>query len=180
MRSIFVVVADVFVQQAFQMPFIHHDHVVKEILAAVANPTLGDTILPWTSKPGPLWLDAKALHGFDDFFIESCAAIEDQVAGCRVIRKCVAQLLNNSGTARMPGHIAVKDSPSIMRHDEEAVKHAEGERRQGEEVHGSHRFAMVIQKCRPSLRGSGSLGAFLIQRNTVCSEMSKPSIFSSL
>jgi hypothetical protein len=60
MRSIFVIVTEVFIQQAFQMPFIHHDHVVKEIPAAVANPTLGDTILPWTSKTGPLWLDAKA------------------------------------------------------------------------------------------------------------------------
>jgi hypothetical protein len=44
MRSIFVIVAEVFIQQVFQMPFIHHDHVVKEIPAAVANPTLGDTI----------------------------------------------------------------------------------------------------------------------------------------
>jgi hypothetical protein len=43
MHSISVIVAEVFIQQAFQMPFIHHDHVVKEIPAAVANPTLGDT-----------------------------------------------------------------------------------------------------------------------------------------
>src|SRR5271156_2820911 len=152
MRSIFVVVADVLVQQAFQMPFIRNDHVVKEIPAAIANPTLANTVLPWTLETGPLWLDAKALHCVDDFFIEICTVIEDQVAGCRVIRKCVAQLLNNPGTARMLGHVAVKDSPSIMRNDEEAVKHAEGERRQSEEVHGSNRFAMVIQKCCPSLR----------------------------
>ena len=87
MRSIFVKVAEVFIQQAFQMPFIHHDHVVKEIPAAVANPTLGDTILPWSSKTGPLWLDAKALHCVDDFFIEIRSAIEDQVAGRGVIGK---------------------------------------------------------------------------------------------
>jgi len=51
------------------MPFIHNDHVVKEIPAAVANQTLGDTILPRTSKTGLLWLDAKPLHCVDDFFI---------------------------------------------------------------------------------------------------------------
>ena len=90
MRSIFVVVADAF--EAFQMPFIHHDDVVKEIPAAVANPTLGNTTLPWTSKTGPLWLDAKTLHCEDGFLIEARDAIEDQVAGCRVIRKRVAQL----------------------------------------------------------------------------------------
>ena len=68
-------------------------------------------------------------------------------------------------TARMPGLVAVKDSPSIMGNDEEAVKHAEGERRQGEEVHGSNRFTMVIQKCCPSLRRFWIRCAFLIQRN---------------
>ena len=114
MRSIFVIVAEVFIQQAFQMPFIHHDHVVKEIPAAVANPTLGDTILPWTSKTGPLWLNAKALHCVDDFFIEICTALEDQVAGCRVIRKCVAQLLNNSGVAR-------QNSDQLLNHANEPV-----------------------------------------------------------
>jgi len=54
MRSIFVVVADVLVQQAFQMPFIRNDHVVKEIPAAIANPTLANTVLPWTLETGPL------------------------------------------------------------------------------------------------------------------------------
>jgi hypothetical protein len=39
------------------------------------EPTLGDTILPWTSKTGPLWLDAKALHGVGNFFIEICTAM---------------------------------------------------------------------------------------------------------
>jgi hypothetical protein len=43
----------------------------------------------------------------------------------------------------------VKDAPSIMRNDEEAVKHAEGERRQGEEVHVSHRFTNGYSEMPP-------------------------------
>jgi hypothetical protein len=51
----------------------------------------------------------------------------------------------------MPGHIEVKDTPPIVRDDEEALKDAESQRRHGEKVHGSDDFAMVAQKRRPSL-----------------------------
>jgi hypothetical protein len=44
-----------------------------------------------------------------------------------------------------------------------------GERRHGKEVHGSNRFAMVIQKCRPSLRRLGISGS-----------LSHPTQYSSL
>jgi hypothetical protein len=125
MRAIVVVVTDVLIQQAFQMPFIHNDDMVKQIAAAVANPTLGNTVLPWTLETGPLGLNAKALHGVDDFLIEARAAIKDQVAGRRVIGKSFAKLLDNPGTVRMLGHGAMKDTSSIMRDDKEAVKHAD-------------------------------------------------------
>src|SRR5580658_3414902 len=98
MRAIVLVVMDVLVHQPFQMPFIQHDHMVEQIVTAVANPTLGNTVLPWTSETGPLWLNAKALHGVDDFLIEARAAIKDQVARGRVIGKSFAKLLDNPGT----------------------------------------------------------------------------------
>jgi hypothetical protein len=41
MRSIFIVVPDVFVHQQFQMPLIRRDHMVDQIAAPVANPGLG-------------------------------------------------------------------------------------------------------------------------------------------
>jgi len=125
MRAIVVVVKDVCVQQPLQLSFIQDDHMVKQIPAAVAHPTLGNTVLPWTLETGPLWLNAKALHGVDDFLIEARAAIKDQVAGRRVIGKSFAKLLDNPGTVRMLGHGAMKDTPSIMRDDKEAVKHAD-------------------------------------------------------
>ena len=53
------------------MPFVENDHMVEQIAAAVADPTLGNAILPRTSKAGSLGLDAEALHGVDHFFIEA-------------------------------------------------------------------------------------------------------------
>ena len=135
MRPVVVIITDVLAHKAFQMSFAENDRVVEDIPAAVADPALGHAVLPRTSETGPLRLDAEGLHRVDHFFIELRAAIEDQIAGCRVVRKCLAQLLDHPGTGRMLGHIPMEDSPPIMRDDEEAVQNAKGERRHGKEVH---------------------------------------------
>jgi hypothetical protein len=44
MRAIFVVVGNVFTEQAFQVPFIERDDVIQQFSAAAAHPTLGDAI----------------------------------------------------------------------------------------------------------------------------------------
>jgi len=101
--------------------FIENDHMVKQIAAAVTHPALGNTVLPRTSITCPLGLDAKHLHGVDQFLIELRAAIKDQVTRRSVIRECLAQLLNRPGAGRMLSHIAMKDASPIMRNHEEAV-----------------------------------------------------------
>jgi len=57
MRSIFMIVAEVFIHQPSQMSLIHHDRMVDQITAAAANPALGNAVLPRTSEAGPLGLD---------------------------------------------------------------------------------------------------------------------------
>ena len=52
MRPVVVMVADILAHQPFQMPSIENDHMVEEIPAAVADPTLGDTVLPRASEAG--------------------------------------------------------------------------------------------------------------------------------
>jgi hypothetical protein len=79
----------------------------------------------------------------------------------------------------MPGHIEMQDTPPVMSDDEKAVEYAEGQRWHCEEIHCSNRFTMIIQKAVHRFAGSGLLGAFLIQRSAVRSEMSQLSIFSS-
>ncbi len=85
MRPVLVIIADVLVHQTFQMPLVQDRHMIEQITAAVVDPTFGNAILPRTSKAGSLGLDAEALHCVDDFFIEVCTAIEDQIARSRVV-----------------------------------------------------------------------------------------------
>src|SRR5450631_4336181 len=105
MSPVLVIITNVSGHQAFQMPFIHNDHMVEQFLTAVFNPALRISVLAGTSETGPLWLDAEALYSVDDFLIEVCAAIEDQIARSRVIWECLAQLLNYPGAGWMPGHV---------------------------------------------------------------------------
>ena len=51
----------------------------------------------------------------------------------------------------MFGHVAVENSPPIMRNDEEAVQHAESQRRNGEEIHCGDGFTMILEKSCPAL-----------------------------
>src|SRR5215469_12160838 len=51
----------------------------------------------------------------------------------------------------MPGHIAMQNAPAIVADEEEAVKHREGDRGNGEEIHRSYSFPMVTKKGEPTL-----------------------------
>ena len=77
MRSIVMIVADVFFHQPFQMTFIQHDHMVEQISAAVADPALPNAILPRTSEAGSLWLDAEAFHGTYHFCVKVSGSVKD-------------------------------------------------------------------------------------------------------
>jgi len=121
---------------------------VKQIAAAAADSALGDTVLPRTLEAGSLGMDAEALHCVDHFFFELRATIGDQVARRQVVGKDLAQLLDDPGAAPMSVHFTVKDTPPIMRDDEEAaVENTKGQRRHGEEIHCRDGFTMVAQAC---------------------------------
>jgi hypothetical protein len=67
-NSVFVVVVNVFAQQAMQMSFVHGDHVIQQLPASAADPSLGDSILPWTPMGRSLRLDPDILDRLGDSF----------------------------------------------------------------------------------------------------------------
>src|ERR1035437_4716173 len=95
MGSVVVVIADVIIHQTFQVLLIQDDYMVEQISAAVADPAFCNSVLPRTSETGPFGLDSEALYGIDHLRVELCTAIKDQVAGRRVVKECLAQLLNH-------------------------------------------------------------------------------------
>ena len=51
----------------------------------------------------------------------------------------------------MPCDVAVQDAAAIVADYEKAVEHAEGDRRNREEIHGGNGFPMVTKKGEPAL-----------------------------
>ena len=77
------------------MALIQHDHMVKQISPAVTHESLGDAVLLWALETVPFGLDAEGLNGGNNFFAKAGSSIEDQVAGRRVVRERLTQLLNH-------------------------------------------------------------------------------------
>jgi len=82
-----------------------------------------------------------------------CIVIKDDEPMSRLIRKSLAQRLDDPTAGRMPRDIEVQDAFPVVADDEEAVEHIEGKRRDGEEVHRRDNFTVIAQKGLPALRG---------------------------
>src|SRR5258708_18753812 len=74
---------------------------------------------------------------------------DERWSGCK--GKCFWQLLDDPQACRMLGDIEVQDAPTIVTDDEKAIKHAEGDRRNSEEVHRGNRFPVFAKKGKPAL-----------------------------
>jgi hypothetical protein len=79
MCAVVVVVTNVLVHQAFQMTLIEDNNMIELISAAIANPALGDAILPQASETGSFGLNAEALYAVDHLFIEIRSPVENQI-----------------------------------------------------------------------------------------------------
>ena len=66
MSPVFVTVVDVVFQQSSQVPLVQNDHVVEQIPTHTSDPTLGDAVLPGTSKSRSDRFCAVLFDGRDD------------------------------------------------------------------------------------------------------------------
>ena len=149
MSSILVVVAYVVCKKPLEMALIEGDDMIEQVAPATTHPPLSDSVLPRTSEGGADRLCAQRFHSGQDFKSEFGVAIKGQVLGRRMIRESLAQLLHDPSAGRVPGHVAVQDSPTVVANDEKAIQNTERESGNGEEVHGGDRFAVIVNKGLP-------------------------------
>lgn len=79
-----------------------------------------------------------------------------------------------TNTVFSPEHLG-----TTLQLNQKSSEQAEGDGRDGEEIHGRDGFPMVTKKGEQRLAGSGFLWVRFIQREIVLSETSKPSMRSS-
>ena len=68
--SVVVVVIDIFPKKASKVVLVQDDHVIQQLPASAANPSLGNPILPWTSKGRSSRGNSNVLDRFGDPFRE--------------------------------------------------------------------------------------------------------------
>ncbi len=144
MRSVVVVVTEVLVHKTLQVPLIENDDMIQEVSSTIPDPALGNAVLSRASEAGSFGLNTETLYGAQHLVIEVCGSVKDQIFWRGVVGKCFPQLLRNPSTAWMSGHIAMKNSPSVMRYDEETIENSECERRHDEEIHCGDGLAMIV------------------------------------
>src|SRR5258706_9762769 len=150
MRAVLVVVANILREQAFQVAFVHCDDVIQEITPATPYPTLCDSILPRTFERGADRTHAQGSNRCGHFQSILGITIKDDEPRSGSEGKCFSQLLDDPRACRMLCDIEVQDAPTIVTDDEEAIEHAEGDRRNREEVHRGNRFPVVAEKGKPA------------------------------
>src|SRR5260370_19969274 len=158
MRAVLVVVANILREQASQVAFVNCNDVIQEITPATPYPTLCDSILPRTFERGADRTHAQGSNRRGHFQSILGITIKDDEPRSGSKWKCFSQLLDDPQARRMLCDIKVQDAPTIVTDDEKAIEHAEGDRRNREEVHRGNRFPVITEKGKPAL------GRFRISR----------------
>jgi hypothetical protein len=130
--------------------FVNCDDVIQEITPATPYPTLCDSILPRTFERSADRIHYQGSNRCGDFQSILGITIKDDEPWSGFKWKCFSQLLDDPQACRMLGDIEVQDTPTVVTDDEKAIKHAEGDRRNSEEVHRGNRFPVITEKGKPA------------------------------
>jgi len=87
MRAVFVVVANVFRKQTFEMASVHCDDVIQQITPAALDPSFRDSVLPWTLERSPNAPDSHRPNRGWNFGPILRIAVEEEKPRSRLERK---------------------------------------------------------------------------------------------
>src|ERR1019366_1695376 len=151
MSAVLMVIGDICCEQPFQMGFVERDHVIKQIVPAALDPSLGHAVLPWTLNRGTDRLHLQRADRRSNFEAELGITIKDQESWTSYNGKCFSKLLYHPSARRMARHIEVRDLSSVVTDHEKAVEQTKSYRRDREEIHRRNRLPMVSQEDKPAL-----------------------------
>ena len=161
------------------MVFIDYDDMVEQITAARPNESFRNAVLPWTSETRSLRFETEALDCIHYVAVEIRSTFKNQIFGCAIVGEGLSQLLRHPSASGMPRGIEMKNPSSLMRDHEETVQHTKVSVGTVKKSIAAMASRWLLKNAAHRVAGSGFLGALRIQRKTVRSERSKPSIFSS-
>jgi len=109
------------------VPLVQNDHVIEQIPTHTSDPALGNAVLPGTSKSGSDGFCTMLFDHRDDIGRKLRVPVEDQEPVRLVVSPSFAQLQCDPQGVGMAGYVAVKNSPSVVSDDKEAIENTKCE-----------------------------------------------------
>src|SRR2546425_4979313 len=153
MRSRVEVIAEVSLQNPFQMPFSEHDHVIEAFSANTSNEPFREWILPGTFRCSEHLLDSHSLNPVSEITTVHPVTVTDQISWCSIFRKRFDNLLRGPFCSGMVGDIEMQHTPTLVRQYDENKQHLQLHCGNSKEVNGDQLTDVVGQKRLPCLRG---------------------------
>ena len=147
-----MIVVEVLREDAVQMPFVEHDHVIQTFSAYGADDAFAVRILPGRRGCDQDFLDAHVFDALLEVVTVDAIAIADEKTRCFVVRESVDDLLGGPFGVGIRGDVEVNDLPPVMAEHDEDVQDAKRDCRNDEEVAGGDIGNVIGQKRSPSLR----------------------------
>ena len=145
----FVIVDDVFAEQAPQVRLIQRDDVVEALAPDAADHALAVGILPGGFGGSLHLLDAQDLHHVRELLPVDLVVVAQQILRLGIVRERLQQLSRRPRGRWVIGDVHVEDSAAIVGEEDEHVQQIEGQRGYDEEVAG-RRHVHVVREERPS------------------------------
>ena len=145
-RSVFVVVGDVFTPKSPEMLIVQRDYVIEYFAANTAYPALRHTVLPRAPNTGAKGFQGTRVQKLENIGAELGVMIEQDVLVGAGKRESLTQLLYDPFARRMLRDIEVQDTSATVLDDKEAVECAKRQARNRKEVERGDYLAVVVEK----------------------------------
>ena len=123
MNPVAMVVVEVAGEDASQVSFVHHDHVVEAFSSDASDQPFNERILPGRASSSHDLFDAHVPDAALEVLTIDAVTISQQVSRCAVPRERFDDLLSSPLGRGVCSDVEVQDAPPLMGEDQEDEEH---------------------------------------------------------
>ena len=143
MASMFVVIANILIEDLPQTVLVQHDQMIQAFPTDRTDYAFDIGILPRGAKCSANLFDAHGLHCSTELGAIDAVIVAQQESWCRIVGKSLDDLPCRPIGGWVSRHVDMQDLAITVAKKDEYIKHSERNRRHGEEVAGDDLVSMV-------------------------------------
>ena len=147
-----VIILEKSLQMMGQAGAVEDDDVVQTFAANRANDPFHVGPLPRRPWSRQYLFDSHDFHLLYELLAEDPVPIPQEIAGCRLSREGLPELVRRPFCGRVGGDAEVENASAVVRQHQKHVKNLKADRRHREEVDRNHARHVIFQEGSPGLR----------------------------